>query len=66
MEPTLTDDRLQGMVKSAVAEVLKERPELVLDAVQEALEDLALSRAIEEGLQTPLVERGEILKLLAD
>jgi hypothetical protein len=66
MEPNLTDDRFQGMVKSAVAEVLEERPDLVLDAVRGALEDLALSHAIEEGRRTPLVERSEILKLLAD
>jgi hypothetical protein len=66
MEPNLKDDRFQGMVKSAVAEVLEERPDLVLDAVKGALEDLALSHAIAEGRKTPFADRSEILKLLAE
>jgi len=40
------------MLKSAVAEVFEERREFVKEIVEEAMEDIALARAIDERLQT--------------
>jgi hypothetical protein len=38
--------RLKGLLKTAVAEVLEERQDLLQDALRESLEDMALMRAI--------------------
>ncbi len=56
--------RLKGLLKSAVAEVLEEHRELLLDAVRESLEDVALIRAIQHGEKSPLISRRRILQRL--
>ena len=65
MDGRATDDqRLKELVKAAVVELIEERRDLVLDLLEEALEDVGLARAIEEGSATPLVARDEVLQLL--
>lgn len=61
---TSEDERLKELMKAAVVELLEERHDLVLDLLTEALEDIGLSRAIEEGAKTPVVGRDEVLRLL--
>ena len=51
---------LKRQVKSALLEILSERPELL----REALEDIAMGRAIQEGLKTRPVSRAEIFASL--
>lgn len=58
------EGRLKELLKAAIVEVLEERRELVLDVFEEALEDVALVRAMEEGERSPLVTRDEVFKLL--
>ena len=53
------------LVKSVVAEVLEQKPELIRGAVEDMLDNLGLVRAIELGRQTPEVDRAEMTKLLA-
>jgi len=48
MEVTIAEERLKEVLKMAVVEVLEERGDLLREIVEEALEDLALARAIEE------------------
>ena len=63
--PTIIDeDRLKTLLKSAVVEVLEERRELVRDLIAEALEDIAMARAIEEGAATGTVDPAEVYKIL--
>jgi hypothetical protein len=65
MATQLTDEeRLKEVVKSALVEVLEERKDLVREVIEEALEDAALARAIEEGDRTAIVNREEILRTL--
>ena len=61
---TLDDDRLKDLFKAAILEVFEERRDLVRELIEEALEDIALARAIEEGQESPLVSRDEVFKLL--
>ncbi len=63
-QPLIEEGRLKELIKDAIVEVLQERRELVLDVFEEALEDVALARAIEEGERSPLVSRDEVFKLL--
>ncbi|MGO9272348.1 MAG: hypothetical protein ACLQOO_19320 [Terriglobia bacterium] len=62
--PFEDDERLKRLLKAAMLEVLEERKELLQEAITEALEDVALSRAIEEGLSTKTVGREEVFHAL--
>ena len=64
METSINQDQLKDLIKAAVAEVLDERRDLLHEVVEEALEDVALVRAIEEGESTELIERKEIFNII--
>ena len=64
MSLTAEESRLKKLLKSAVVEVLEERPDLVSEAVADAVEDIAMARAIREGAETQTVERPEVFKVL--
>ena len=60
----LDDAKLRALFKAALVEVLEERKDLLRDAIEETLEDIALSRAIEEGRRTEDASRSEVVALL--
>ena len=62
MTYTTDDAKLKKLLKDAVVEVLEERRDLVSDAVAEAVEDLAMVRAIREGSMSGGVSRAEVFK----
>jgi hypothetical protein len=64
MEVTIAEERLKEVLKMAVVEVLEERGDLLREIVEEALEDLALARAIEEGESSESVSRDQVFSLL--
>ena len=61
---TISHDDLKTIIKESFIEVLKERKDLLEDAVIEAVEDIGLARAIAEGIKTPSVSESEIFKVL--
>ena len=61
---TLDEGRLKEVLKAAIVEVFEERRDLVLGLIEEALEDVALARAMEEGEGSPLVSREDVFKIL--
>ncbi len=52
------------MLKEAVEEVLVENKELFSDLIFEAVEDIALIKAIKEGKNFQAMNREEIFKIL--
>ena len=58
------EDRLKDLVKTAFREVLDERRDLLCKVLEEALEDVGLVRAIEEGERSNLVHRDKVFELL--
>jgi ribosomal protein L12E/L44/L45/RPP1/RPP2 len=65
MATSLVDEeRLKELLKAAIVEVLEERRDLVLDLFEEALEDVALARAMEEGESSGNVSREEVFQVL--
>jgi len=60
IETSISQEQLKDLIKTALIEVLEERRALLHDAVEEALEDVALARAIEESEGTELIEREEV------
>lgn len=61
---SIDDDKLKGLVKQALLEVLQESRELLYDVVVEAVEDGVLARAIEAAEDSPLVDKAEVIKAL--
>jgi hypothetical protein len=57
-------DELKEVFKAALVEVLQERQDLVRELLDEVIEDIAFSRAIEEGEATPTVSREQIFEQL--
>jgi len=58
------EHRLKGLLKTAVAEVLEERQDLLCDAVRETLEDVAMIRAIQLGEKSPVTSSKKIFQRL--
>ena len=66
MEIAANEAQLKEVIKAALVEVLQERQDLLYDAVERAIEDVAFARAIEEGDRTELIERDEVFAILED
>ena len=60
----IDETKLKDALKSAIVEILEERKDLVREVLEEALEDIALARAIEEGEQRELVTRDKVVSAL--
>jgi len=58
------DEKLKELVKAAVIDVLEERRDFVKDILVEAIEDLALDKAIAQGLTSDPISRDEVFELL--
>ena len=58
------DQKIKALFKEAIVEVMEENQELVSSLLVEALEDIGLSRAIEEGENSESVSREEVFKVL--
>lgn len=65
MEASIDDAKIKALLKETLFELLEERREEFANLLLEVLEDLALSRAIREGEGTGLVDKQEILKIIA-
>ncbi len=66
MATTLIDEgKLKETLKAAIVEILEECKDLSARSLEEALEDIALVRAIDEGEQSELVTRDEVFDALA-
>ena len=64
MATTIDEAKLKDMLKAAVVEALHEQLDLVKDIVEEAMEEIALTRAIDDGLGSEAVLREEVLAIL--
>ena len=61
----LEETKIKTLFKEALVEVIAENQELVSSILIDALEDIGLSRAIEEGEKSKTVSRDEIFKVLS-
>ena len=62
---TMIDGKeLKDLVKATLAEALEEQRALVKEIVEEAIEEIALTRTIDEGLKTKPATRDEVFHVL--
>jgi hypothetical protein len=64
-ETTLNTNQLKELLKTVIVEILQEQKEVFTDIIVEAMEDIALVKAIEEGEKTETVSREAIFKILS-
>jgi hypothetical protein len=64
MELPMSEDQLKELIKVALVEVLEERRDLLHDAVEEALDDTGLIRAIREGARGEIIGREEVFNIV--
>lgn len=64
-EATSNTAQLKELIKAVIVEILQEQKELFTDILIEAMEEVALVKAIEEGETTEIVDRAVIFKLLS-
>ena len=60
----LDEEKLKSLFKAAIIEVLEEHGDLVREAIEEAIEDIALTRAIDEAAGGANVSREEVFEIL--
>jgi hypothetical protein len=63
-ETTLNTSQLKDLIKAAIVEILQEQQEVFTDIIVEAIEDIALAKAIKEGETSETVDRESIFKIL--
>lgn len=64
-ETTLNKNQLKELIKTVIVEILQEQKEVFTDLIIEAVEDIALAKAIEEGESTEVVNREAIFRILS-
>ena len=62
---SIDETRMKALLKAAIIKAIEENQEFVRDVLEEALEGIAMSHAIDEGEQTRSVSRDEVLNTLS-
>ena len=61
---SLNEIQIKSLMKAAILEIFQERRDLFQNLIAEALEDIALVKAIDEGKDSPIVDRDTIFSIL--
>ncbi|MGB3296014.1 MAG: hypothetical protein WBB01_23775 [Phormidesmis sp.] len=61
---SLSETQIKSLMKAAILEIFQERRDLFQDLIAEALEDIALIKAIDEGKDSEPVNRNTIFAIL--
>ena len=61
MDISIQDDAFRETLKEVMVELLMEKGDLFKEILQEAMEDVALGKAIEAGINCDLVPRDEVI-----
>jgi len=66
MQTLIDDDKLKQLLKEALIEAVEEKRNLFYDLIVDAVEDIAIVRAIQEGENTETISKQEIFNILED
>ena len=64
MESIIDSGKLKEIFKQAIIETIEEKKDFVHDLLIDAMEDLAMSHAIQQGEKTGPVNRKEVFDIL--
>ncbi|MFZ2726661.1 MAG: hypothetical protein WAX77_10450 [Methylococcaceae bacterium] len=66
MELSISDAKTKQLMTEVMVDLLKNKRGKLVDIVLEALEEVALANAINEGRQNDLISKAEIFAILDD
>lgn len=61
---TIDEKKLKNILKTAIVEAIEEHRDLVQGIVEDAIGDIALARAVEDGLKSESVSRDSVFAIL--
>ena len=64
MELTLNETETKALLKEVIIELLQEREEWFFETLVEALEEIGLAKAIQEGRQDKFIAEADIMAIL--
>ena len=64
MQTLIDDSKLKQLLKEAFIEAIEEKRNIFHDLIVDAVEDIAIVRAIQEGENTETVSKKEVFNLL--
>ncbi len=64
MQTLIDDGKLKQLLKEAFIEAIEEKKNIFHDLIVDAVEDIAIVRAIQEGENTETVSKQEIFNIL--
>lgn len=64
MEPITDSGKLKEIFKQAIIEAIEEKKDVVHDLLVDAMEDLSMIHAIQEGEKTGSASRNEVFNIL--
>jgi len=64
MQTLIDDGKLKQLLKEAFIEAIEEKRNIFHDMIVDAVEDIAIVRAIQEGENTETVSKQEIINIL--
>ena len=66
MQTLIDDGKLKQLLKEALIEAIEEKRNLFYDLIVDAVEEIAIVRAIQEGEDTETISKQEIFNILED
>jgi Arc/MetJ family transcription regulator len=64
METLIDDEKIKNLFKQALIEAIEEKKDAVHDLLVEAMEDVSMIHAIQEGEKSGAARRDEVLRAL--
>ena len=64
MQTLIDDGKLKQLLKEALIETIEEKRNIFHDLIVDAVEDIAILRAIQEGEHTETVSKQEVFNIL--
>jgi len=64
MEVTLSEEQIKDMLEEVVLKLLVDNKDMFREIIEEIIEDIALSKAIEEGKESEFVDEDKILEII--
>ena len=65
MEITVKDQEVKTSLEKVLFKIIMKEPELFKEILEGVIEDVALSKAIEEGRKNDFVSKDEIMQILS-
>lgn len=61
----LDEEQARLLIRQSLVEMIEARDQALYELIAEVLEDLALGRAVQEGRESELISREEVMRVLA-